>query len=148
MVTRYQLCQITNARIFYTVNDATVIGRDPVTDRPIFSTPVENFIECSLEPDETEPAYRTIDGVDQVELRLSGRLVNPITMPSQLIPGGQYRILYNFGGTIDDDEHIREGVINLLPEVQSKLKRARAKFNDRIIGMLVTTKNNYFSTLT
>lgn len=147
MVSRYEQCQITNARIFYTVNDATVIGRDPVTDRPIFSTPVENFIECSIEPDETEPAFRTIDGVDQVELRVSGRLVNPRVIPPEIMPAGSYRILYNFGGTIDQDEHIREGVIHILPEVQSKLKRVRAKFADRIVGMLVTTKNNYSSTL-
>lgn len=144
---RYKDCQITNCRIFYTVNDSTVVGRDPVTDRPIFSTPTENFIECSLEASETEPAYRTLDGVDQLELRIEGRLVNPATIPPEIVPGGQYKIHYNFGGTVDLDAHYREGVINLYQVIQSKLKKPRAKWNDWILGALVTTKNTYSTTL-
>ena len=143
----HQKCSIPNARIFYSTGDATVVSRDPVTDRPIFANTIEQSILCSLEPDETEPAIRNLDGVDQTELRLSGRLIEPETIPIAIDPGGKYRIIYHFSGVIGVDATYREGVVHVFPSIPSKFPRARSRFKDWIQCTLVTVTNNYYDNL-
>ena len=129
--------QIINARIFYDVHGSTPTGFDPVTDEPIF-TNTELFVECSLEPDETEPRFwMNYGGVDEIELRLSGRAINPSILPVEIKPNAKYKIEYEFSTNV-----WREARCHVYTVMQSKLTRARSKYGDWILVAIMTAKGN------
>ena len=129
-------CQKSNARLYYEVCESQPTGFDEITGRPFFNKR-EEVIELSLEFDETEPAYRKASGgVDEIELRVSGRCVNPKTLPKEIKPNANYRIEYQFGL-----DQWRNGRIHIQTEITSRLQIVDRIWGDKILGLLVSSKN-------
>ncbi len=129
-------CQTVNARLYYKVCDDTNFSLDEVTGRPIF-TETEEVIELSLETSETGPSFKKASGgVDEIEVRVEGRCVNPKILPSEVKPNARYRIEYEFSVG-----QWRNGQLHILPEMVSRFTRLRERFGDKISGELITSKN-------
>lgn len=131
-------CQVINATIYYSNTSTSVASLDPITGMPVFTASPEQTLEVSIEEEETEPKFMSIEGaVDEQEVRVGGRCVNPAQMPKEIKPGNKYRIKWRYSTNQEF-----EGTIHILPAMASRFECLDSYFGDRIFGVLVTAKNN------
>lgn len=86
-----------NATISYLAETNTYLGQDPLTDKPLYQKDtVVQSIEVSIEKDTVEQVVsKDLYGKKQQENFYSGRLVNPLTIPSWYKKGGTYDIVFD-----------------------------------------------------
>lgn len=82
-----------NATIYYDVVEQISSGDDPITGEPIWtSTTTREYIKVSIENDTVEPTINKLPGKNLNENFYSGRLCEPLTLPSWYKVSGTYPI--------------------------------------------------------